>query len=125
MNQDRGSIRFFDVAGRKYAADVATGHAVPVSDAEWRALRKCCDACSEAPRRAGDRTGRWLKALRNRDVLRIPEPAIRASGPGSQRPQLFVPSGFLTRRERGDPLVNRNHYNLLTALAQRADIYMP
>jgi len=31
----------------------------------------------------------------------------------------------MARRNRVDPLVNRSHYHLLTALAQRADVYVP
>ncbi len=124
MNQGRGSIRFFEAAGRRYVADIDTGHAVPVSDAEWHALKAACGEAESPSRHASGTRGR-TETLRARGVLRLPEIEKAERRPAGERPVLFVPSAFMGLRERVDPLVNRSHYRLLTALASRADICMP
>lgn len=129
MNQGRRSIRFFEAAGRRYVADTDTGHAVPVSDAQWHALQEVCsDHPSTAvadPRRSVGRARRRADTLTGRGVLRLAGTELTASSPRSERPRLFVPGRFMARRNRVDPLVNRSHYHFLTALAQRADVCVP
>jgi len=135
--RQRHPFKLFEVGGRKYVADLVTGQVIPIDQVAWELLKATPEdpeGFVETVRQNYEDTQIYqaiarLWALRGRGILFSPEKEI--GGPQEivispkERPKLFLSGDFLVRRRQYDFLTNFNHYCLLTALAKKADIYIP
>ncbi len=130
-------LKLFEADERRYAADLVTGQVIPIDSVTWELLEATSADLEDFleklrqkyPNSQIDRAIKRLRHLRERGILFSPESEESSSqeivSSPNKQPQLFLSGGFLARRQRTDFLTNFNHYCLLTALAKKADIYIP
>ncbi len=135
--RQRHPLKLFKVDGRRYVADLVTGQVIPIDLVTWELLEAAPPDSEDFietlrqkyPDSQIDQAIKRLRNLRERGTLFSPEseesPAKEIVPFQKKRPQLLLPAEFLAHRRKYDFLTNFNHSCLLTALAKKADIYIP